>query len=275
MTWGPFVTSQPARSARRSSATVPGIRQALEATITARVDVAPALAIFRVRPDAESWPFEPGQYVTLGLRSDGSLVERPYSLASSARRLDEGYELYVRLVPGGALTPLLFESRPGCRVSLRRPKGRFTLTEDGDAVCHLFIASGCGVAPFASMLRTLEDDHTPRRVVLLHGVSYVRELAYRRFFEQLARDPRWQLTYVPTVSRPDEAANAGWTGRRGRVESVVDEVCDALRIAAADEVAYVCGNPEMTRSVHALLRRRGLGPDRIRTELYWPLRAGA
>lgn len=63
-----------------------------------------------------------------------------------------------------------------------------------------------------SMLRTLYDDGAPRRIVLLHGVSYARELAYRGFLAELARDVRWRLTYVPTISRPNDPANAGWSG---------------------------------------------------------------
>lgn len=244
--------------------------RAPNATLTARIPLTESLAVFRVRTDAAPWPFLPGQYVTLGLPAGAGVVERAYSLASSARRLDEDYELYVRLVRGGALTPRLFESWPGRRVTLRRPKGRFTLQPD-DLRCHLFVASGCGVAPFASILRTLRDDRAPRRVVLLHGVSYARELAYRQLFEELARDVRWQLTYVPTVSRPADPANALWSGRSGRGERVLGEVCDALRLLPGDMTAYVCGNPEMILAVRAVLRGRGFGPDRIRTERYWPI----
>lgn len=247
---------------------MPGSRQILEATITEREDVAPALAIFRIRPDGEPWAFHPGQYVTLGVPSEGTVIERPYSLASSARRVREGYELYVRLVPDGALTPRLFDSRPGRRLTLRRPKGRFTLGSD-DGRCLLLVASGCGVAPFVSMLRTLEDDASPRPVVVVHGVSHVRELGYRGFFEALARDPRWQLTYVPTISRPTDGANARWSGRTGRVERVLPEVCDQLRLAPDGTVAYICGNPGMIGGVRALLRGRGFTPDLVREERYW------
>lgn len=240
----------------------------LNGTLVGRTDLTDALSIFRIRADGIPWPFVPGQYITVGAGSPGGIVERPYSVASSARRLGDGYELYVRLVRGGALTPRLFETAPGQRISVRRPKGRFTLLPDDDRR-HLFVASGCGVAPFVSMLRTLEDDGSPRPVVLLHGVSYVRELAYRDLFEELARDPRWRLTYVPTVSRSGDPANRGWSGRSGRVEQVLGEVCGLMRLAPGDTVAYLCGNPEMIRNADALLRGRGLAPAAIRSERYW------
>ena len=248
---------------------MPVERGARDATITAREDLTPSLAFFHVRADGAAPAFVPGQYVTLGLATPTGIVQRAYSIASSARRIADGYELYVRLVPDGALTPLLFTCRPGQRVSLRGPKGRFVLAP-GDERAHLFVATGCGIAPFISMLRTLSDDGSPRRVVLLHGVRHASELAYREFLEELARDVRWQLTYVPTVSRPQDLANTAWSGRTGRVEGAVDEVSDHLRLTPSDTVAYLCGNPEMIAAVEGILRGRGLLAGQIHHERYWP-----
>ena len=234
-----------------------------------RDDVTDGLAVFRVRVDGDPFVFLPGQYLTLGLELGGRLVQRPYSIASSARRLGEGYELYIREVAGGALTPDLFRTLPGQRLSLRGPKGRFVI-EPGDTRRHVFIATGCGIAPFVSILRTLADDGTPRPVVVLHGVSYARELGYRRLFEAWGR--AGPLSYVPTISRPAAPENAAWDGRVGRVERILDGVCDDLEIRPADTIAYVCGNPEMITAVQERLRARGFGAAQIRSELYWPRR---
>lgn len=240
------------------------------ATVTARSDLTEALAFFQVRPDDPPKPFVPGQYFTLGLLSQDKLVLRPYSVASSARRIADGYELFIRLIPNGALTPLLFDSVEGDRISIRGPKGRFSLAA-GDERLHLFVATGCGIAPFISMLRTLRDDHATRRIVLLHGVSYTRELAYRLFLEDLAADPARRCTYVPTVSRPKAPENAEWRGSVGRVEAILPTVWEKLRLDARDSVAYICGNPDMTLGVRQLLTDRGMDRLQIHTEDYWPL----
>lgn len=241
-----------------------------DATIADRALLTDAVGFFRIRTDGPPFPFVPGQYVTVGLEADGRLVQRPYSIASSARRLDEAYELYVRLVPTGELTPLLFRARPGDRVTLRRPKGRFTLRAN-DPRTHLFVATGCGLAPFMSMLRTLDDDRMPRPVVLVHGVSYADELGYRDELERLAADPRWWLRYVPTVSRPGDPRNEGWPGRTGRVEAILPSLITGLGLTPTETVAYVCGNPEMTRAVERILEQAGFGPGSVHTEQYWPL----
>ncbi|MDE3113899.1 MAG: ferredoxin--NADP reductase [Chloroflexota bacterium] len=251
-----------------------GATPSYDATIADRVDLTDTIAAFRIRPDGPVMPFTPGQYVTIGrVGADGRLVQRPYSVASSARRTEAGYELFIRLVRAGALTPLLFATKVGDRVTLKRPKGRFTLRPD-DQRTHIFIATGCGLAPFLSMLRTLDDDAAPRKVIVLHGVSYADELGYRSELERWAADPRWGLRYVPTVSRPREPRNAGWTGRTGRAETVLGPLLDELRLPPAESVAYICGNPEMTVTAEEILRGHGFDAGSIHKELYWPLGSG-
>ena len=239
------------------------------AVLTFRDDVAAGLAILRCRFDGDQLPFVPGQYVTLGLAAAGKLVQRAYSIASSARQLESGYELYIRLVPDGALTPRLFALRPGDRVAMRRPKGRFTLQPD-DGRTHLFVASGCGIAPFMAMLRTLHDDGARRRVVVVHGVSYERELGYRAILEDWERTGSDPLTYVPTLSRPAAPEHSAWRGRTGRAETIVGPVCEELGLRPEDTVAYICGHPDMIEAAEIALHRRGFAPPQIRTERYWP-----
>src|SRR5436190_1348143 len=81
-------------------------------------------------------PFEPGQYMTIGVFADGKLVQRPYSVASSPRTAAEGYEFYVRLVQGGLFTPLLWRLPVGHGMRMIGPKGKFLL-EPEDKRMHL------------------------------------------------------------------------------------------------------------------------------------------
>ncbi|TMD28296.1 MAG: hypothetical protein E6I94_08635 [Chloroflexi bacterium] len=131
------------------------------ARIIRRVDETESLAYVWVRFDGEAVPFEPGQYMTIGVFADGKLVQRPYSVASSPRVAAEGYEFYVRLVQGGLFTPLLWRLPVGHGMRMIGPKGRFLL-EEGDERVHLFISSGTGNAPFVSMIRTLMRAATHR-----------------------------------------------------------------------------------------------------------------
>ena len=238
------------------------------AELVRRVDETDDLAYFWVRLRGEPVPFEPGQYLTIGVFADGRLVQRPYSVASSPRTAAEGYEFYVRLVPILRFTTLLWRLPIGHPMRLTGPKGRFMLEPDDDRT-HLFVSTGTGIAPFISMIRTGLIDGKPRRTVVAHGVSYARELGYRRELERYERDGL-PITYVPTVSRAAAPENAGWRGRTGRVETILDDICADYGLVPERTVVYICGNPEMILKTEAVLRDHGLPEPHVKKELYWP-----
>lgn len=237
------------------------------ATVVARLDHGPSIARLTVRTDADPVPVQPGQYLALGLVVDGLLLQRPYSTATRAGRHTD-LEFLIRLVPGGALTPRLWDLDVGHRLHLGRPKGLFTLSP-GDDRTHLFVATGTGLAPFVAMTETLLAEPSPPPIVVVHGVARVEELAYRDRFERWRSDRA--VGYVPTVSRPDAAADAGWPGRTGRVDAILDEVWATHRLAADATVAYLCGNPGMIATATRVLSGLGLPGDAIRSEHYWPV----
>jgi NAD(P)H-flavin reductase len=229
-------------------------------------EIAEGLVIVGVEALETPFAFEPGQYATLGLLGPaGKLVQRPMSISSSADDLSE-YEFFIRLVDGGDFTPLLWQRALGDPINIKGAKGRFLLQEDG-RTC-LFVASGTGLAPFMSMLDTLRARGETRDTVLLHGVSYEHDLAWREELEGLANGGAFPLRYVPTISRPQ--ANPGWDGLIGRVEAVVAGRLDTLGLTPDNATIYLCGNPDMIESVAELAESRGFPPDQVRKELYWP-----
>ncbi len=240
------------------------------ARLVRREDETDSLAYFWVRFDGEPTPFEPGQYMTIGVMVDGKIVQRPYSVASApARAGGDGYEFYVRRVQGGTFTPILFDLPVGHGMRMIGPKGKFTLLPDDDRT-HIFISSGTGNAPFVAMMRQLLIDGAPRRAVMLNGVSYVHELGYRELLEGWQTSGEYPVTFVPTVSRATDPSNAEWTGRTGRVESILAPVLDELGLSPANSIAYICGNPDMILSAEETLLGRGYPEDQVHKELYWP-----
>ena len=229
-------------------------------------EVAPGLAILGVQPLEEPFPFEPGQYATLGLLGpEGKLVQRPMSISSSADDLTE-YEFFIRLVESGAFTPLLWERTVGDPINIKGAKGKFLLQDDGRRA--LFVASGTGLAPFISMIETLRGRGQERDVVLLHGVSHARDLAWREQLTELEKGGGFPLRYAGTISRPHESPE--WDGLTGRVEAVVPGQLDAHGLNAENTTIYLCGNPDMITAVEEIALGRGFAPEHVRKELYWP-----
>ena len=229
-------------------------------------EVAPGLAIVGVQALEAPFAFEPGQYATLGLMGpQGKLVPRPMSISSTADDLSE-YEFFIRLVQGGGFTPLLWERKVGDPINIKGPKGKFLLQEDGRRA--LFVASGTGLAPFMSMIETLRGRGQGRDVVLLHGVSYDYDLAWREQLTELEGGGGFPLRYVGTVSRPKECPD--WTGCTGRVERIVESQLDEHGLGADNTTIYLCGNPDMVTAVEEIAAARGFAPEQVRKELYWP-----
>ena len=240
------------------------------ATLVRRVEQGDDLAYFWVKYDEDPVPFESGQYMTTGVFADGKLWQRPYSVASAPRVAGtEGYELYVRLVPIIRFTTLLWRLPIGHRMRMIGPKGKFLL-EPEDHRTHLFISTGTGIAPFISMIRETLAEGRPRKTVVLHGCSFVDELGYRAELEAWERDGTYPLTYVPTISRPNDPRNAGWTGRTGRAEHVVQAVCKDLHLRPEQTVVYICGNPDMILNAESVLMDHGFPEFHVKKELYWP-----
>ena len=171
------------------------------ASLVRREDESESLAYFWVRFDGDPTPFEPGQYMTIGVVVDGKMVQRPYSVASPPVSAGtEGYEFYVRLVEGGTFTPLLWRMEIGQRMRMIGPKGKFLLQPDDDRT-HIFISSGTGNAPFVSMMKQMLADGAPRPAVFLNGVSYAHEIGYRAQLESWENERR-----IPGHIRADRVA---------------------------------------------------------------------
>ena len=229
-------------------------------------EVAPGLAIVGVEALEEPFGFEPGQYATLGLMGPaGKLVQRPMSISSSADDLSE-YEFFIRRVEDGAFTPLLWERRVGDAMNIKGPKGRFLLQDDGRRA--LFVSSGTGLAPFISMIETLRARGRSRDIVVLHGVSFDYDLAWRRELMELQDGGTFPLRYVGTISRPQSCPD--WTGCTGRVETVIERQMDELGLTAENTTIYLCGNPDMVGAVEEIAAARAFPPEHVRKELYWP-----
>ena len=229
-------------------------------------EVTDGLAIVGVEALESPFPFNPGQYATLGLLGPaGKLVQRPMSISSSADDTSE-YEFFIRLVLAGEFTPLLWERKVGDPINIKGAKGRFLLQDDGRV--GLLVASGTGLAPFMSMIDTLRGRGQTRDLVLLHGVSHDYDLAWRDELEALAASGSFPLRYAGTVSRPLQCPD--WHGLTGRVETVVPGQLDVHGLAPANTTVYLCGNPDMITAVEEMALARGFPPDQVRKELYWP-----
>ena len=210
----------------------------------------------------EGYSFKPGQYCTIG--SQG--IERAYSIVSAPH--EETLELFVEVVPppDGALTPLLDKLDSGKTVTIRpRAKGIFVFKPK--VVNHLLVATVTGVVPYVSFLRDyLHRDVSGHRFYVLQGASYQDEFTYDGELDGLAKQHPDLVTFVPTVSRPDEERNASWEGEKGRVNTIVERYAEKWRLTPEDTLVYACGHPGMIENVKERMGALGFA---VEEERFW------
>ncbi|HEU4580013.1 MAG TPA: ferredoxin--NADP reductase [Polyangiaceae bacterium] len=218
-------------------------------------------------------PFVPGQYINLGLDLAGERQKRSYSIASG---VGKPTELYLSRVPGGVLTPALFELGEGDPLWVDdRPLGFFTLQYVPEARHLWLVATGTGLGPFLAMLEEEEIWRRFSRVVLVHGVRELAHLGYSERLAERARERPAQFAYVPLVTR--EAPPPG--GLQGRVPQLIEsgelESRAGLQLEPETTHVLLCGNPNMLSDAQTVLAARGLvkhrprKPGHVSVESYW------
>lgn len=242
----------------------------IELRLGSRRDWAEQLATFVF--DGWEADFDAGQYVTLAKPIDGALIQRHYSIAS---RPGDPLELYLTIVPEGALTPHLFGMDPGDRLLCwPSPRGKFTLDKVPDARDLWLIGTGTGLAPFLSMLRDGKVWERFEHVVLVHSVRFGEDLGYRAEIDEMAEKSAGRLRYVPATSRE---GNDG--AIEGRITVALDdgrlEAMAGLSLTPTASQVMLCGNPAMLEDMKTRLESREMlihrkfRPGCVHMEKYW------
>ena len=215
---------------------------------------------FRTTRDA-SLRFINGQFVMLGLEHDGRPLTRAYSIASANH--DEFLEFFSIKVANGPLTSKLQNLSVGDTVVVsRKPTGTLVLRDLRPGKNLYMLATGTGLAPFLSLIQDPESYERFEKVILIHGVRTISELAYRDFigrelteheyFADLVRD---KLIYYPTVTREPFV-------NRGRITELIEsgKLFDDIGLPPLNretDRVMICGSPAMIKDCCALLDARG------------------
>jgi ferredoxin--NADP+ reductase len=199
----------------------------------------------------QEFQFENGEFVTIGLRVDGKLVGRAYSIVSTN---DEQHLEFLSIhVPDGLLTSRLVKVREGDGVWVNsKSTGCLTLKYVQPGRNLYLLATGTGLAPFICLIRDAATYQSFARVILMHTVRTVKELAYQQEIEALASE---RLIYVPSVTREPFAVN-----QRCSDLFKSGNVCTMNNLPTVDpqlDRVMICGNPEMNRDLTTFLNAQG------------------
>jgi ferredoxin-NADP reductase len=187
--------------------------------------------------------FIAGQHISLSI--SGDYQSREYSIYSSEEALN--LEILVKEVDGGYFSPKLKHLKKGDLVEVHGPFGKFGLDiKKMETHKHVFIASGTGIAPFHSMVKTYPElDYE-----LIHGVRYAEEAYERHHYEQ--------NRYILCTSR-DESGDF-----KGRLTEYLKKT-----LFEKNTAFYLCGNSDMIFDAMEILKDKGFDRDSVNVEVYF------
>ncbi len=210
---------------------------------------------------ADGLRFINGQFVMIGLEVEGRPLIRAYSIVSA--NYEEHLEFFSIKVQDGPLTSRLQHLQVGQTIIVSgKPTG--TLVQDNLLPGkHLYLFStGTGLAPFMSIIKDPDVYERYEKIILIHGVRYVSELAYEDFiqnelpnneyFGEMVRD---KLIYYPTVTREPYR-------NQGRLTDLIEsgklfKDIGLPELNREHDRVLICGSPAMLEDSVNLLTKRG------------------
>ena len=240
------------------------------ATVIGKILLTPDLMVLRLKTDEPRNEFLAGQYTSIGLYSneqrsansvvtmetfnENVLIKRAYSIASAKHEVSE-FEFYISQVKSGQLTPRLFNLTQGRRIWIdTQIHGIFRLNDVPEDSNIVMIATGTGLAPYMSFLRSHLQEHKNTKLAIIHGAGYPWDLGYYSELKFIQNNFE-NFYYFPTLLEADSS----WTGLTGYIEKHLEANLlqneTSILVDPDKTHFFLCGNPKMVESVTNFLNK--------------------
>jgi len=207
-----------------------------------------------------SFRFSSGHFTMIGLKVNGKPLLRAYSIASP--NWEEHLEFLSIKVPDGPLTSRLQHIQVGDSLIVgKKPTGTLLIDYLLPGENLYLIGTGTGLAPWLSVARDPETYERFKKVIVVHGVREVKELAYQQLFEQdlpqhelLGEMVHDKLIYYPTVTREPFR-------NQGRITDLIEDGTFPANIGMPPlnpliDRVMLCGSPAMLADLKEMLEKR-------------------
>ncbi|MFW9896899.1 MAG: flavin reductase family protein [Candidatus Thorarchaeota archaeon] len=205
-------------------------------------------------------PFRAGQYIGLTLEINGVRTARPYSIVSSPNQ-HAYYELCIRKKEDGFFSVYMCEnSKVGDILECTEPLGTFYHNSLFHGENLVFIAGGCGITPFISMLKDISEKMLPINIWLLFGCLTEGDIIFKQELEDIKnRRSNIKVEYVLSE------ADSGWKGECG---FITQDIIKNFIGNTSDKCFYVVGNRDMYQFIFKELEDLEIPKHRITYEAY-------
>jgi len=209
-----------------------------------------------------SFRFRSGEFVMIGLLNEkGKPLLRAYSIA--APFWSEVLAFYSIKVQDGPLTSRLQHIQAGEHIIMtKKPVGTLVLDALLPGKRLYMIATGTGIAPFASLIRDPDVYEQYDEVILTHTCREVAELAYGAALVEATKDDELigemaqeKLRYYPTTTRQTSP-------KMGRITDLIKSGELSQDLAVPDlnpetDRVMICGSMGLNNDVKAIIEEKG------------------
>lgn len=201
------------------------------------------VASYVLRITRNKMKFRPGQHIVAGFNNNKDA--REYSIYSGAN--DDYLEILVREVDNGVVSKKLRKLTKGDTLEINGPYGFFMYNAiPPESKKLLFIASGTGIAPFHSFVRTYPNADYK----IIHGIRNIEESYDRQDYKD--------DSYFACTSRDERGDYKGRLTEYLKIADIED-----------DRNIYLCGNNDMILESIDILEKKGFSSNQIFTEVYF------
>jgi ferredoxin--NADP+ reductase len=201
--------------------------------------------------------FSNGHFTMIGLMVNNKPLLRAYSIVSP--NYEEHLEFLSIKVQDGPLTSKLQHIQVGDTLIVgKKPTGTLLIDYLLPGKNLYLLSTGTGLAPFLSIIRDPATYERFEKVIVVHGVRQVNELAYHDYIteelpkhELLGEMIGQQLLYYPTVTREPYK-------NQGRLTDLITngKIFQDLNLPNFDPAVdriMICGSPQMLKDLKKIL----------------------
>lgn len=188
--------------------------------------------------------FNAGQFFSIGIPN--ILINREYSVSSGEK--DNYLEFLIREISDGILSKKLRNLNKGDDVKVLGPYGNFYLKEMNPKKRYIFIASGTGISPFMSLIKTYSN----LNYKIFHGVRFdedgINELINKNYFKFITREKINKINCF-----------------NGRITDYFNLINEEDK----DSYFFLCGNNLMVTEIYDKLINNNFKSENIFTEIFF------
>ena len=188
--------------------------------------------------------FNAGQFFSIGIPK--TIINREYSVCSGEK--DVTIDFLIREVSDGILSKQLRLLKKNDEVKLLGPYGNFYLKNFDLEKKYIFIATGTGISPFMSLIKTYPN----LNYNLYHGIRFKDD--------EIGDLP--EKNYLKFISR-DDVNLPGYY--KGRITNHFDKIVSNDK----DSLVFLCGNSLMVTEIYDTLLQNKFKPENIFTEIFF------